>query len=251
MRPWYEPRKNRPDIPKDMPQKKGFVRYMETLWREFFEMLKLNLLFLVTCIPIVTIPASITAMSRITVTMVQDKNHFLWPDYWKAFKRDFLKSLLGGLILAAMVAAFSISTWFYYRLMRENTFFVILAGGSACLLLSALMMSLYFYPMLAVVDLPTLQLIKNSCILTFVNIKRSLPALLLCVLFEGLGIGLLPYSAPFVALIMFSITNFSSSFLVYPAIESRVLEQEPAPAHHDSYEELQSAQLGEFPEEEE
>lgn len=144
MRPWYEPRKNRPDIPKDMPQKKGFVRYMETLWREFFEMLKLNLLFLVTCIPIVTIPASITAMSRITVTMVQDKNHFLWPDYWKAFKRDFLKSLLGGLILAAMVAAFSISTWFYYRLMRENTFFVILAGGSACLLLSALMMSLYF-----------------------------------------------------------------------------------------------------------
>lgn len=204
---------------------------METLWREFFEMLKLNLLFLVTCIPIVTIPASITAMSRITVTMVQDKNHFLWPDYWKAFKRDFLKSLLGGLILAAMVAAFSISTWFYYRLMRENTFFVILAGGSACLLLSALMMSLYFYPMLAVVDLPTLQLIKNSCILTFVNIKRSLPAPPALCLVRGAR-----YRAAALqrALCSFDYV-FNHQFFVMvfslPAIESRVLEQEPAPAH--------------------
>lgn len=146
MRPWYEPRKNRPDIPKDMPQKKGFVRYMETLWREFFEMLKLNLLFLVTCIPIVTIPASITAMSRITVTMVQDKNHFLWPDYWKAFKRDFLKSLLGGLILGGHGGGLFHLHLVLLQADAGEYLLRDLGRRSACLLLSALMMSLYFYP---------------------------------------------------------------------------------------------------------
>lgn len=248
MRRWYEPRKDRPDIPKDAPKKKGTVRFLETLWREFFELLKLNLLFLLTCIPVVTIPASLTAMSRITVTMAQDRNHFLLSDYWQAFKRDFGKSLLGGLALLGMLIVFGISTWFYYRLMLQNRFFVILAGASACLLLSALMMGLYFFPMLASVELPLGQILKNSCILTFVNMKRSLPALLLWCLLMGLGIGLLPYSAPYALLIMCSLTSLVVSFLLYPAIEDRVLEQEPEPSHHDSYEELQSARLGDFPE---
>jgi len=248
MRRWYEPRADRPDIPKDAPKKKGFVRFMETLWREFFELLKLNLLFLLTCIPIVTIPASMTALSRITVTMARDQNHFLWPDYWLAFRRDFGKSLLGGILLLVLLAVFGISTWFYYQLMAANRFFVILAGASACLLLSVLMTGFYFFPMLAVVDLPVRQLLKNSCILTFVNMKRSLPALAAFLVFVGLGIGLLPYSAPYAILIMFSFSSLIASFLLYPAIAGRVLEQEVPPSHHDGYEELQSAVPGEFPE---
>ena len=47
---------------------------------------------------------------------------------------------------------------------------------------------------------------------------------------------------------MCSLTRLVVSFLLYPAIEDRVLEQEPEPSHHDSYEELQSARLGDFPE---
>ena len=251
MRRWYEPRKDRPDIPKDAPKKKGIVRFLETLWREFYALLKLHLLFLLSCIPVVTIPAAITAMSRITITMVQDRTSFLWADYWQAFKRDFGKSLPGGLALLGMLAVFGISTWFYYQLMLQNRFFVILAGASACLLLSTLMMSLYFFPMLASVELSLGQLLKNSCILTFVNMKRSLPALVLWLLLLGLGVGMLPYSAPYALLIMWSLTSLVTSFLLYPAIENRVLEREPEPSHHDSYEELQSAQLGDFPEPEE
>ena len=89
MRRWYEPKKDTPGIDKNAPQKKGFARYFEMLWREFFPLLKLNLLFIISCLPIVTIPAALTAMNRITVTMVRDRNYFMLSDYWDAFKRDF------------------------------------------------------------------------------------------------------------------------------------------------------------------
>ena len=106
MRRWYEPRKDRPDLERSAIRKHGFVGYMDMLWREFFELLKLNLLFVLSCVPIITIPAALTAMHRITSVMVRDENHFLWPDYWKAFRRDFWKSLGGGAAIAAVMALF-------------------------------------------------------------------------------------------------------------------------------------------------
>lgn len=70
MRRWYEPRKDRPDLERSAIRKRGFVGYMDMLWREFFELLKLNLLFVLSCVPIITIPAALTAMHRHHVGMV-------------------------------------------------------------------------------------------------------------------------------------------------------------------------------------
>lgn len=149
---------------------------------------------MLSCVPIITIPAALTAMHRITSVMVRDENHFLWPDYWKAFRRDFWKSLGGGAAIAAVMALFVLSTVFYYNLMQVNKVFVLLAGFAACVVLLTLCVSFYFFPMLAMVDLPLGALLKNSMALVFGNIGKTLLALLLFVLLIGLGVGLLPYS---------------------------------------------------------
>ena len=62
MRRWYEPRKDRPDLERSAIRKRGFVGYMDMLWREFFELLKLNLLFVLSCVPLITLQAALTAM---------------------------------------------------------------------------------------------------------------------------------------------------------------------------------------------
>lgn len=214
MRRWYEPRRDRPDLERSAIRKRGFVGYMDMLWREFFELLKLNLLFVLSCVPIITIPAALTAMHRITSVMVRDENHFLWPDYWKAFRRDFWKSLGGGAAIAAVMALFVLSTVFYYNLMQVNKVFVLLAGFAACVVLLTLCVSFYFFPMLAMVDLP-------------------LGALLI-----GLGVGLLPYSFIFAALIMFSFVASITTYLTYPAIEARVMRREEGHAAGELYQTL-------------
>lgn len=224
MRRWYEGKKDRPDIAKDAPKKKGFARVMETLWREFWSLLMLNILFLVSCLPVVTIPAALTAMNRITVTMVRDENFFLWADYWKAFKRDFLKSLLAGVIFVIAMALFLVAVLFYLSLAQDSTrVFMVVAAFAIALFVIAYMASLYFFPMLALVDLPMKALLRNSFMLMFVNIGRSLLALLFCAVLLGLGIGMMPLSAPFVLLIMFSLTNLLVNFQTYQIIEDRVM----------------------------
>ena len=225
MRRWYEPRKDRPDLERSAIRKRGFVGYMDMLWREFFELLKLNLLFVLSCVPIITIPAALTAMHRITSVMVRDENHFLWPDYWKAFRRDFWKSLGGGAAIAAVMALFVLSTVFYYNLMQVNKVFVLLAGFAACVVLLTLCVSFYFFPMLAMVDLPLGALLKNSMALVFGNIGKTLLALL-------------PYSFIFAALIMFSFVASITTYLTYPAIEARVMRREEGHAAGELYQTL-------------
>lgn len=256
MKRWYEPKKDTPGIDKNAPKKKGFSLFLEILWREFFPLLKLNLFFLLTCIPIITIPASLTAMSRITTAMVRDKNYFMWADYWEAFKRDFGRSLAGGIVVALGLALFGLATWFYYMLTQLNLFFLILAGASACLLLTAWFVGMYFFPMLATVELPTRKLLLNSVILAYTNFKRTFPAALITLGLLLLGVGLLPFSFIFDVCVLFSLMNLIGSFFVLKPIEVTILGMgEPAPAaqtdvadHTTKAGEIQSADIGEFPE---
>lgn len=253
MRRWYKPKKDRPDIAKDAPRKKGIVRFLDTLWREFFSLLKLNLLFLLFCLPVVTIPAALTAMSKVTVMMVRDENCFLWHEFWGAFKRDFGRSLLGGIAILLATAIFALSTWFYYMLTKLHWMFIILAAASACMLLGAYFTSVYFFPMLATVELPTGKLLKNSLILGFTCFKRTLPGAFFCLALSFCGVGLLPFSAPFVFLIQFSLVSLIGCFWVMPPIEEKILGiQNTAKSQFHTNEapaeQLQSAQLGDFPE---
>ena len=134
MRRWYEPRKDTPGIAKDAPKKKGFARYFEILWREFFPLLKLNLLFIISCLPIVTIPAALTAMNRITVTMVRDRNYFMLSDYWDAFKRDFFRSLLAGVLVLVLVLLLASLLAKYRTHPRLNAAFYGLRPASTALI---------------------------------------------------------------------------------------------------------------------
>ena len=253
MRRWYEPKKDTPGIAKDAPQKKGFARYFEILWREFFPLIKLNLLFIISCLPIVTIPAALTAMNRITVTMVRDRNYFLLSDYWDAFKRDFFRSLLAGVLVLVLVAVFSVSIWFYYMLGQAGSkFFMLFVGVSVALMIMVLGSAMYFFPMLAMVELPTGKLMRNSIIMFFTHFKKSLPAALISGAMVLGGIGLYPLSIIFIVFIMFSLASMSADFFLVKPIEVAVLGMDDTPSVNPAKERsqenlLSSAELGEFP----
>ena len=105
---WFVPKK---DYPRQQGRELEFIRFLKTVFREFWELMKLNFLFILTCLGVVTIPAAITARNAITITMYRDKNHFLWRDYWKAFKTDFWRALLGGVIFGALLTLFFIASY--------------------------------------------------------------------------------------------------------------------------------------------
>lgn len=235
MRRWYEGRSDKPDIEKNAPKKKGFALAFSIIWREFFGLLKLNLLFIITALPVVTLPAALTAMSRITATMVRDENYFLWEDYWRAFKRDFGKSLLVGFAYILIIILLLSTAYFYYFLYDVSKLFTIIAGIIVMLALMIWVSTFYCFTMLSLVDLPVGKLVKNALVLTAANWKGSVIALLLALLLTVLGLGCFPLSVLFVVLIEFSLTSLLTTLQVYPIIEERVMEK---PQEEDGLQQL-------------
>ncbi|MCM1537472.1 MAG: YesL family protein [bacterium] len=74
------------------------------------DLLWLNVLTIVCCIPVITAGASITAMYSVTIPMVKNEEGYLTRDFFKAFARNFFQAtamwaviLAGALVILADV----------------------------------------------------------------------------------------------------------------------------------------------------
>lgn len=73
--------------------------------RSFFEFLKkmiwvffVNIIFIVTSLPVITIGASATAMYTILQKLIQEREFSLFKDYFSSFKRNFVRSTVYWII---------------------------------------------------------------------------------------------------------------------------------------------------------
>ncbi len=93
-----------PGIPKDAPKPEGVRLLAGTFAREWWELIKLNLLFLAASLPVVTLPAAYCAMVSVSVSMIEDRNVYLVRDFWAAFRSRFWAVTLVGVLLAGAQA---------------------------------------------------------------------------------------------------------------------------------------------------
>ena len=215
-----------PGIPKDAPVKKGLELFWDILFREFFELVKLNLLFCAFCLPIVTIPAACAAMSKITVTMVRDRNHFLWTDFWAEFKTDFKKSTGAGALVFLGIGAGVFGVWFYSKMLASSTLFYLPLALSCLIVLVLTVMGFYVFPMIALVDLSLKKIIQNSFLLTFVCLHYNLLALVITAGLTLLALSLLPVTLLLFAFLWFALMNFITTFCAYYGIRNYVIAEE-------------------------
>ena len=54
-----------------------------------FDLMMLNIIFLIMCIPIVTIGANFTAMYYVTLKMIKNEETYIFRTYWKSFRENF------------------------------------------------------------------------------------------------------------------------------------------------------------------
>ena len=71
---------------------------------KFGDMFCLNLLFVISCIPIITIGAAITALYSYSLKMVKNEESGVWKGYWKAFKDNFKPATKVWIVLLLFAA---------------------------------------------------------------------------------------------------------------------------------------------------
>ena len=88
----------------------------------FTEFVLLNAVFLITCIPLITIGASITALYTVTLREARGEEGYLVRSYWKAFLENFRKSTLLFLVYFASgcVLLFNLVFWLQMQTPAGN-----------------------------------------------------------------------------------------------------------------------------------
>lgn len=67
------------------------------------DLIVLNILFLICCVPIVTIGASITALYGVTKKMTENKEGYMVRSFFKVFKENFKQSTIMWIILFGLL----------------------------------------------------------------------------------------------------------------------------------------------------
>lgn len=137
-----------PGVDPGEPEKTGVARLAQILSIECVTLVKLNLLFLVSCIPLVTIPAAVFAMNHVARMMVLDQPVTCFYHYKTAFKTGWKRGYAAFFAVAAPLVLSGCGVWFYLsRAMAQPVLFLPFMLCSTVFLLT-LLASTYLYGLL-------------------------------------------------------------------------------------------------------
>lgn len=206
----------------EAPEKTGFARVLELVSGQCGALLKANLLFLLGCIPVVTIPLSLYAMNRVMLRVVRDQPVKCLRDYWEAFRRDWKRGYLAFLLTAAPLGLAGCGMWFYLNRAALNLLFFLPFLVCSTVFLMTLLSSGYLYGLLDS-GKKGKEAVGLALVLGVARPLRSIPAALCCYGLPLLAVLLFPLSGLYLLLLGFSLPcllgNFFLRTLLKPYME--------------------------------
>lgn len=185
------------------PEKTGFSRFLEIISSQCGSLLKVNLLFLLGCIPIVTLPLSLYAMNCVVLRMVQDRPVKCLRDYWEAFRRECKRGYLAFLLTAAPLGLAGCGVWFYLDHAASNLLFLLPFLVCSTIFLITLLSSGYLYGLLGS-GKTVREAVRLAILLGVAKPLRSVPAALCFYGLPLLAVLFFPLSGLYLLLIGFS-----------------------------------------------
>lgn len=195
----------------------------------------LNLLFILCCLPIVTIGASVTALYSITLKMVTNRDKYIVRGFLQAFKNNFKQSTVIWLIML-FAGVLLIGDWYLANNMKlsimETLNYVFAFLGFVYLMILS-----YVFPIQSKFENKISSTIINAAI---IGIAHFLPYTLLIMIINAIPIAFLWLNAdallylviPFMLLAGFSSIAYANSW-IFKRIFAKHLPKEDELAKED------------------
>ena len=140
-------------------------------FRRFIDVLKLNLLWYIFSLPIVTIGASTVAVYSVTLKMAEDREGYIGRDFVKAFKANLRQGIPLGLITLAAIYVVYLNFSLFYAI-ESNPLPLLIIGILAGVYF--LLSLLYAYPLSARYQNTLRNTLNNSFQISIKYIGRTL-----------------------------------------------------------------------------
>ncbi len=216
----------RKGVDKTIKKKKKIFSFTEIYFQKFWKLIQLNFIFILFCMPIITIGPALSATSYIIKNFATYNPIFLFHDFLQSFKENFKKSLIINIFFLLISFILYISLSFYGQNMQSNKIMII---PYLFILLSCVIfifMNYYINMMIVLVDLKLIKIIKNSFLLAFLCIKSNL--------FISILIGIILYIhlliAPFSIFLFFIVGFITIQYIIncnsYFYIEKYIIKKD-------------------------
>ena len=133
----------------ESPPAGGARLFFWLLGGEAAGLLKLNLLFLLACLPAVTIPPAYHALHRLARRLVQGRGVRCWPQFWEIVRKEWKTAWAAFLLTALPLAGAGYGMQFYLQFAGRNPVFYLPFTLCATIFLTALLASSYLWGLLA------------------------------------------------------------------------------------------------------
>ena len=195
-----------------------------TIWREIFTLIRANLCFLLFCAPIVTIPAAVTALYGVCVDAIQGKQCAVFKNFLKTVRFQFFQSWGAFALLGVLEFIAAFGAWFYFS--RGNLIAGALGLGMTAVAVVTLLAFPYCFCMLARVNLSLIQVLKNSFLMVFLNLKFSICGGVLAFALLTVLILFWLYMIPAILLCALALTAYLSCYFALYGLQNYVLTEQ-------------------------
>lgn len=139
---------------------------------KLFDLIVLNMLYIVSCIPIVTIGASTSALYYVCLKMYRGHEPYIWKNYWKAFRQNFKQSTLVWLI---MFVAFGF-LWMDFQIIntQDTSVFSVIRVALWIIGLFLICIYMYIFPILSHFECTTKQAFKNAALMIIAHLPNTI-----------------------------------------------------------------------------
>lgn len=194
------------------------------------DLIILNFLTLICCIPLITIGASLTALHHVLLKMVRNEEGYIIKTFFKSFKQNFKQATIIWLImLAAFVVLIGDFLIFAYSGISFPSWLRIVILGVVFLVLFAVM---HVFPVLSRFDNTIMNTYKNSLFMGILTFPKTI-LMVICQVVPVLLFIFFPQIMPIILMLGISGPAFISALLYNKTFKRFEPEPEAITADED------------------
>ena len=149
----------------------------------------LNVLTIICCIPIFTAGGAVTALYYVTIKMARGDDPYIIKGYFKSFKENFKQATIIWLIMLVVIAIIAVD-WRVTLVMMTGSSAKIMKTVLFIVSFLLLLTGLYIFPVLSRFDNTVKNTFRNAFLISFMNLPKSvihlIPVALLLVTIQAL-----------------------------------------------------------------
>lgn len=202
----------------ESPIMQGLSKLADLVW--------LNILTFICCIPIVTIGAAFTAQHYVVLKMVRNEEGYITRSFFKSFKENFKQATCIWLIFFVFLLMFIGDVYIFLYSEIEFPKFLIIVVGAFALIVA--MVFVYVFPVLSKFDNSVKNTIKNSFMIAVISLPKTILMLFIYLLPAALVYLSSSRLLPIAVLFGFSGTAYLSALLYNKVFKRFEPEEEDA-----------------------